>query len=66
MNDGLCPKCYREMMDGEVVITDWAGNATQHVTCPVPDNTFSDTEELCAFDRAIEFEEALEILKGQG
>ena len=28
-----CPKCGQPMLDGEIVVMDWAGEAVEHVRC---------------------------------
>ena len=29
-----CPACGKPMLDGELVQTDWAGDAIAHINCP--------------------------------
>jgi len=43
-----CPKCCRAMLDGEIVVMDWSGNAQMHVQCSLPAQcVISAKEELC-------------------
>lgn len=49
----MCPKCNKPMLDGEIVIMDWAGNAIEHVACPESvhsGETVTELQELVAFN----------------
>ena len=31
--EAICNRCHQPMHDGDVVVMDWAGEATEHVNC---------------------------------
>ena len=38
MENQNCKDCGQPMADGELVQTDWAGNALAHIECPKPES----------------------------